>query len=38
MVLYNLSEKVKNVFQILGLDELIKIVKTKDEAKAVING
>jgi anti-sigma B factor antagonist len=36
MVLYNLSEKVKNVFQILGLDELIKIVKTKEEAKAII--
>lgn len=35
-VLCNLKEKVQNVFQILGLDELIKIVSTKDEAKAVI--
>jgi anti-sigma B factor antagonist len=34
LVLCNLSEKVKNVFQILGLDELIKIVNTKDEAKS----
>jgi anti-sigma B factor antagonist len=35
LVLCNLSEKVKNVFQILGLDELIKIVNTKDEAKSL---
>jgi anti-sigma B factor antagonist len=35
LVLCNLSDKVKNVFQILGLDELIKIVNTKDEAKSV---
>ena len=38
MALFNLSEKVKNVFQILGLDQLIKIVDTKEEAKAVVNG
>ena len=37
LVLCNLSEKVKNVFQILGLDELIKIVSTKEEAKALIH-
>jgi anti-sigma B factor antagonist len=37
LVLCNLSEKVRNVFQILGLDELIKIVSTKEEAKALIN-
>jgi len=35
LVLCHLSEKVRNVFQILGLDELIKIVGTKEEAKAV---
>lgn len=38
MALFNLSEKVKNVFQILGLDQLIKIVNTKEEAKAIVNG
>ncbi|HEY8400387.1 MAG TPA: STAS domain-containing protein [Cytophagaceae bacterium] len=36
LVLFNLSAKVKNVFQILGLDELIKIVSSKEEAKALI--
>ena len=29
---YGLNEKVKNVFQILGLDKLLKIVSTLDEA------
>jgi anti-sigma B factor antagonist len=38
MALFNLSEKVKNVFQILGLDQLIKIVNSKEEAKAIVNG
>lgn len=38
MALFNLSEKVKNVFQILGLDQLIKIVNTKEDAKTVVNG
>ena len=38
LVLFNLSEKVKNVFQILGLDQLIQIVNTKEEAKALVNG
>lgn len=38
LVLFNLSEKVKSVFQILGLDQLIKIVNTKEEAKALVNG
>jgi anti-sigma B factor antagonist len=38
MVLFNLSEKVKSVFQILGLDQLIRIVNTKEEAKASVNG
>jgi anti-sigma B factor antagonist len=33
LVLFAMSEKVLNVFRILGLDQLIQIVKTKDEAK-----
>ena len=33
LVLFGLNEKVNNVFQILGLDQLIKIVDTKEEAK-----
>ena len=32
MVIFELSEKVKNVFKILGLDELLKIVDTEEEA------
>ena len=32
MVIYGLNEKVVNVFQILGLDELLKIVDQKEEA------
>ena len=35
LVLFGLSEKVKNVFQILGLDQLIKIVNNKEEAKSL---
>jgi anti-sigma B factor antagonist len=31
--IFGLSEKAKNVFQILGLDKLITIVATKDDAK-----
>lgn len=36
MVLFELSDKVKNVFKILGLDELLKIVDTEDEAMMVM--
>ena len=32
MVIYGLNEKVVNVFQILGLDELLKIVDKKAQA------
>ena len=32
LALYNVSEKVKNVFTILGLDNLIKILSSKKEA------
>lgn len=37
MVLFGLSEKVCNVFQILGLDQLIHMVDTKEEAKQLVN-
>jgi len=33
MVIYGLSEKVQNVFEILGLDQLMTIVTDKKEAK-----
>ena len=37
MVLFGMSDKVANTFQILGLDELLHIAKDKLEAKAMIN-
>jgi anti-sigma B factor antagonist len=37
MVLYQVSDKVKNVFTILGLDSLIRIVANKEEAMALMN-
>lgn len=37
MVLFGLSNKVKNVFQILGLDQLIQMVDTQEEAKQLVN-
>lgn len=36
MVLCNVSEKVLNVFRILGLDSLLQISSTKEEAKKVL--
>lgn len=33
LVLYGMNEKVLKVFRILGLDEIIPITKTKEEAK-----
>ncbi len=33
MVLFGLSERVENVFKVLGLDQLLNIVETKDQAK-----
>ncbi|HNP17382.1 MAG TPA: STAS domain-containing protein [Fulvivirga sp.] len=33
LVLYGLNEKVANVFEILGLDQLLSIKKDKEEAK-----
>ena len=36
LVLFAMSDKVLNVFRILGLDQLIQIVQTKEEAKLAI--
>ncbi|MBX2841447.1 MAG: STAS domain-containing protein [Flammeovirgaceae bacterium] len=36
MALYGMNDKVFNVFKILGLDKLLPIVTTKDEAKPLI--
>ncbi len=38
MVLYGMSEKVANTFEILGLHELLKIAKDKAEAKEMVHG
>lgn len=35
LVLFGLSEKVRNVFEILGLDQLLKISKNLEEAKSL---
>jgi anti-sigma B factor antagonist len=37
MALFGLNDKVMNVFEILGLDQLLTIVKTKKEAIVQIN-
>ena len=37
MVLFNMNPQVKEVFRILGLDKLLKIVTNKEEAKALAN-
>ena len=37
MALFGLNEKVRNVFDILGLDQLLTIVDTKKEALSKIN-
>lgn len=37
LVIYGLSEKVHNVFQILGLDQLLKIADTKEQGKQLVN-
>jgi anti-sigma B factor antagonist len=36
-VLYSLSDKVQNVFEILGLDQLLPIIGTKEEALQIVN-
>jgi anti-sigma B factor antagonist len=37
MILFNVSEKVKNVFKVLGLDNLIQIVADKKEAMRILH-
>lgn len=37
MVLYGMSDKVANTFQILGLDELLNITNDKVQAKQLID-
>ena len=37
MVIFGLNEKVMNVFEILGLDQLMNIVETKNEALNKLN-
>lgn len=37
LALFGLNDKVMNVFEILGLDQLLTIVKTKEEAISRIN-
>jgi len=37
IALFNVSEKVKDVFYILGLESLIRITNTKEEAAAFVN-
>ena len=36
LVIFGLNDKVANVFEILGLDQLLKIEETKTEAKALM--
>lgn len=36
-VVFGLQEKVLHVFQLIGLENLLKIVSTKDEAEAYLN-
>lgn len=36
-ILFGLSDKVKNVFDMLGLDQLMEIVGTKEEALTYLN-
>ena len=38
LVIFGLSDKVRHVFQILGLDQLLKITENEGEAKQLING
>lgn len=38
MVLFGLSDKVENVFKVLGLDQLLDIKDTKDQAKKQFHG
>lgn len=37
LVIYGMNDKVKNVFQILGLDQLLKLADNEEEAKQLAN-
>lgn len=37
MVLFAMSDKVANTFEILGLNELLHIAKSREEAKKLVN-
>jgi anti-sigma B factor antagonist len=37
LLLFGLNEKVMNVFEILGLDQLLTIVPSKEEARMLVN-
>lgn len=37
LIFYNLNDKVKNVFQLLGLEKIMKITKNLEEAQMAIN-
>lgn len=37
MIIYGLNDKVKNVFEILGLDQIITLAADEEEAKKHIN-
>ncbi|MTI19440.1 anti-sigma factor antagonist, partial [Fulvivirga sp. RKSG066] len=36
LVIFGLNDKVANVFEILGLDQLLEIENTKENAKAIL--
>lgn len=36
LVFFDMTDKVYNVFQILGLDQIIKIVGSREEARSII--
>ncbi len=38
LVLFGLSERVENVFKVLGLDQLLDIQPTKEQAKQAVHG
>lgn len=37
LVIFGLNEKVENVFKILGLDQLLRMVENEEEASKLIN-
>ena len=37
LIFFSMSEKVRNVFQILGLDKLVNIVNSKENARTIVH-